>query len=364
MSELKQLIKKQNKDISGSRTFNRLTIQVSYAIQLLIDLFHADDFVVFMDYIDDVCVLKTTGDKELITTYKIKTKKEGGNFTLNFAIKEKWFLKMFKNKQFYGDYIESLNLVSNVNIKNEVAIFILDKANIETNTINNVDKNGEVRSNNLLKIKQAIAKEEKIDVSEVDLSDFYFIKTDLHVDCHKPLALQKFAEFVSAINSNAEYTTIKAFFTTLYSLLEDRFSKETDPNNDDISEIVNQKGYTKKQFTDSLQKYLNISIPTNNILFQYFDITKPKERKIISDARTKFLMDWSSNGEIFKVFLKEVDAFIYNNQDIENYQEFIDKAFNTLITNKTISSIFKDEGYIKFSLLFRLYTHINGVKYE
>lgn len=75
-------------------------------------------------------------------------------------------------------------------------------------------------------------------------------------------------------------------------------------------------------------------------------------------------MDWSSNGEIFKIFLNEVDSFIYNNQDIENYQEFINEAFSSLITNKTISSIYKDEGYIKFSLLFRLYVQINGVKYE
>ncbi len=88
----------------------------------------------------------------------------------------------------------------------------------------------------------------------------------------------------------------------MYALLEDKYSKETDPNNDNISEIVHQKGYIKKQFTESLQKYLNISIPTNNIIIQYFNITKPKERQIISDAKTRFLMDWSSNGEVFKVF--------------------------------------------------------------
>lgn len=360
MNEVKRLIEKQYKDISGSRAFNRLTIQVSYAIKLLIDLYQCEDFIIFMDYIDDVSILKISNGKETLTTYQIKTKKEGNDFTLAFAIKDKWFHKMFKNKVFYNDNVDTLNIVSNVNIKNNVPIFNLERANFEVDMQNAIGSDGKPKTNNLLKIKEAIAKEEKIAIDDVDLSKFYFIKTDLHIDCHKNLALQKFSEFISNINHNAKYKTIKAFFNTLYTLLENKFSKELDPRNDKIEEIIQEKGYTKKEFSSSLIRYLDISIPTNSELFQYFEIMKPRERKIISDARVKYLMDLGENSELFKMFIKIIEKYIQDNQDIDDYQIFIDELYDKLLYDKNISTIYKSEGYIKFALLILLYKKING----
>ena len=44
------LISSTHKEIVGSRTKNRLTVQISYAIQLIME-FYSTDFLVMMDYI-------------------------------------------------------------------------------------------------------------------------------------------------------------------------------------------------------------------------------------------------------------------------------------------------------------------------
>ena len=46
---LKDRISESQKEIAGSRTKNRLTVQISYAIQLIMD-FYSTDFLVMMDY--------------------------------------------------------------------------------------------------------------------------------------------------------------------------------------------------------------------------------------------------------------------------------------------------------------------------
>ena len=70
---LSEIISKTNKEIVGSRTKNRLTVQISYAIQLIMD-FYTIDFLVMMDYIEDVAVICDPTHPSAIHLYQIKTK--------------------------------------------------------------------------------------------------------------------------------------------------------------------------------------------------------------------------------------------------------------------------------------------------
>lgn len=47
---LNDIISGSHKEIAGSRTKNRLTVQISYAIQLIME-FYSTDFLIMMDYI-------------------------------------------------------------------------------------------------------------------------------------------------------------------------------------------------------------------------------------------------------------------------------------------------------------------------
>lgn len=104
-----------HKEIAGSRTKNRLTIQISYAIQLIMD-FYSTDFLVMMDYIEDVSVISDPDNPSAIHLYQIKTKSTDRQYLLPAVIKDEWFQKLYRNALKYSDYVDSASLVCNTDI--------------------------------------------------------------------------------------------------------------------------------------------------------------------------------------------------------------------------------------------------------
>ena len=92
---LENIITSSTKEIAGSRTKNRLTIQISYAIQLIME-FYSTDFVVMMDYIEDVAVISNPDDPSSIHMYQIKTKSADKQYRLSAVIKDEWFQKLYR----------------------------------------------------------------------------------------------------------------------------------------------------------------------------------------------------------------------------------------------------------------------------
>ena len=61
---LKEYIELNKKEIAGARTKNRLTIQISYAIQLIME-YYSMDYVILMDYIEDITIIENSHQVEL-----------------------------------------------------------------------------------------------------------------------------------------------------------------------------------------------------------------------------------------------------------------------------------------------------------
>lgn len=112
---LGDLISSCHKEIAGSRTKNRLTIQISYAIQLIMD-FYSTDFLVMMDYIEDVSVISDPDNPSAIHLYQIKTKSTDRQYLLSAVIKDEWFQKLYRNALKYSGYVDSASLVCNTDI--------------------------------------------------------------------------------------------------------------------------------------------------------------------------------------------------------------------------------------------------------
>ena len=69
-------IEKIYKDMSGSIAKNRLTIQLSFAIQLIVDLYSVEEFTIYMDCIEDIAVKTVDNEQEKLFMYQVKTKKK------------------------------------------------------------------------------------------------------------------------------------------------------------------------------------------------------------------------------------------------------------------------------------------------
>lgn len=349
-------IEKVYKDMSGSIAKNRLTIQLSFAIKLIVDLYSVEDFTVFLDCIEDVAIKKVNNGVEELFLYQVKTRSRG-NFTLNYIIDEKWFEKLYKHTHEFSGLNYEIALVSNVDVKDGQIIFPNERSSILGDIIEK-DKEEEDKKR-LYRIKKCISDNENIPIEEVDLSKFYFIKTNLHCDTHKEQALKIFEDFIVSIDQNAELIKTKAFFTALYDTLDSRFNNEINPDTTDFDEIVQKKGYTKNEFQQSLTAYLNESIPKNSELFNLLGITSIEEQKEMVAQRPQFLMDLTRKDEPFKFFLSEI--LIYVRQS--NTQTLICDSVDFVNKNNKISPIYKNQGYIKFATAFIYYKYINGERY-
>ena len=136
------IIANTNKEIAGSRTKNRLTVQISYAIQLIMD-FYPTDFLIMMDYIEDVAVISDPAQPSAIHLYQVKTKSSDKQYMLSAVIRDKWFQKLYANAQKYEHYLGSASIVCNTDIvtsltKSKTEVFpnaktALDEKSIQSN---------------------------------------------------------------------------------------------------------------------------------------------------------------------------------------------------------------------------------------
>lgn len=342
-------IEKVYKDMSGSTAKNRLTIQISFAVKLIVDIYSIEDFTIFLDCIEDVAVKTISAGNEQITLYQVKSKKNS-TFTLNYIITEEWLQKLYKHTQEFAGLDYEIALVSNTEITDGGAVlFPNEKSSIPSDIIDEDNAR-------LTKIKKCISENENIDLEKVDLSNFYVIKTNLHTDTHKDQARQIFSDFIAHIDPNAEYSKIKAFFITLYDTLDAKFNCEINPKNTDLNEITQKKGYTKNEFEQALHAFLNRSIPKNSELFSLLNITSISEQREIIAGRGSFLMDLVKNDEPFKILLSELLDFINNASTSTLIKSCVDYVF----TNEKISPIYKTPSYIKFATAYMYYQFING----
>lgn len=98
---LREQIELNKNDISGSRTKNRLTVQISYAMQLIME-YYSMDYAILMDYIEDVVIIENPEEPTGIHLYQIKTKSTDKQYSLTTVIRMNGFknyIRMHKNMQ-------------------------------------------------------------------------------------------------------------------------------------------------------------------------------------------------------------------------------------------------------------------------
>lgn len=260
------IIANTNKEISGSRTKNRLTVQISYAMQLIME-FYTTDFLVMMDYIEDVAIISDPSQSSAIHLYQIKTKSSDKQYLLSTVIGDQWFQKLYSNALKYGAFLGSASVVCNTDIvislsKSKTEIFPNSKTAMDDTTI----------QKNIKKIRTAIAKDQKIDESNVDLSKFYFVRSSLSTKGHKDEVEHQFQDFLFEQAVDLQVATAKSIFSLLYDELDKKFNQEISENCTDVQEIYATKGLRGKEIKELISCGLAIQIPTLDKLFAEFGI--------------------------------------------------------------------------------------------
>lgn len=350
---LKQEIERSHKEIYGSRTKNRLSIQISYAIDLIIEFYNLD-FIILMDYIEDVSVIENPDDPSKLHMYQVKSKKSGSNFKFNSIISEEWFQKLYSNGLKYGEFVETASIVTNADILDGKKSMLINQRTSVTN---------DVQSKNIDKIKAAISQYNHIPESNVDLSSYYFIKTELTTKNHKRDITYDFESFLNKISSNVQVETARALFNIIYNKLDDVFNNEINEDCNNIEEIFSNKGLCSKEIKEIINCGLVVQLPDLEKIFSEFSISSAIEKREYSKAYLTIKCDMLKDETIHRKLLVDIcslinDATGFGIDDITKIKDYVienievpviyDKKYVCLLTMILINKYCSGDDLIEF----------------
>lgn len=351
---LDSVISTTHKEIAGSRTKNRLTVQISYAIQLIMD-FYSTDFLVMMDYIEDISIITDPDNPAAIHLYQVKTKSSDKQYRMTTVIHEKWFQKLYGNAKKYGEYVGSASVVCNTDVvsSSDAVVFPNDKTALNDITI----------QGNIKKLRKAIATDQGVDEKDIDLSKFFFVRTTLSTKGHKDEVEHKFQDFLFKQDYNLQVATAKSIFAFLYDTLDTRFNNEISEVCTDTQEIYAKKGLTSKEIKDLISCGMAIQLPAKEQLFSEFNIKSIQTRRKCASCYSQIKIDMYSDGTVFlslKKMISDTIASICTDDEIDDLPSLLDEVYARITTDASIPLPYSDEYYLKMLIMILALKYCNG----
>lgn len=349
---LKEQIEMNQNDISGSRTKNRLTVQISYAMQLIME-YYSMDYIILMDYIEDVVIIENPENPQGIHLYQVKTKSTDKQYSLTTVIKDEWFQKLYKNAQKFTGNVKEATLVCNTDIVNK-------QENIFTNEQNRLE---DIKNNpNIQKIVAAIAKDLSISKADVDLSQFYFVKTNLSTKGHKDEVEHQFENFLLKKDAGLQIATARAIFRLIYDELDAKFNWELDENCSDLNEIFKRKGVVSTDINGAITTGLAIQLPDTKELFDKFEVKSVKEIREYSQRYPMIKMDLFSKKEVLINTKKTIVAYIEEAVDggIDEFSAILENVYARCSEDEEFPTSYSEEYYLKMLIMLLTYKYCYG----
>jgi hypothetical protein len=251
MGSLKdKLIANRPSNISGPRSANRFEYQKDWAICLLLKLYkEATDFLLILDYHDDVAVLDSEISPQYCSFYQIKTK-DNEVWKLSDLLSKKAdksiIAKLYEHKIRFSDSAKKLTIVSNSKLEIET----IDGANSKE-----IEELSFSRFKKTELDKVCAALKNDFSLSEIpELKDvMYFYHSDLSLTDHADHTKGKIISFLKSQNSKADPISI-------YVALRDEVRRKNDSEFivNDWNDLQYKKAIGFKEF----DKFINsVTIP-------------------------------------------------------------------------------------------------------
>lgn len=347
------IISSTHKEIVGSRTKNRLTVQISYAIQLIMD-FYSTDFLVMMDYIEDISIITDPENPAAIHLYQVKTKTSDKQYRMTTVINEKWFQKLYGNAKKYGEYVSSASVVCNTDIvtSSGAEVFPNEKTALDDATV----------QANIRKLRKAIATDQGVAEKDIDLSKFFFVRTTLSTKGHKDEIEHQFQEFLFKQDPDLQVATVKSIFSFLYNKLDSKFNNEINDDCTDTQEIYDKKGLNSQEIKDLISCGLAIQIPAKEQLFSEFNIRSIQAKRKYSTCYSQIKMDMYSDSKGLINLKKTIFQSIASacSEEIDEFPALLDEVYSSIVANDSIPLAYRDEYYLKMLIMILSFKYCNG----
>ena len=270
-----QLVTKRNTLVkvdtaAGSRSYNRLDMQVSQTLHMAIELYNDLNYLFVLDHYDDIALFDLDSEPLVVSYYQMKTSSD--TITIDSAIKEDWLAKLHAQLARPEDWlVKELGLITNtplaINYKviNKNGKMQNKKSSLSAERTSFTKLQQDVQS----RIKADIASKCGIPVGQVDLSKFAHLRTTLTIERHKDLVEKEIDDFLYEKHPRITMDTVKGIYSSLVDILTKRQEYEGISNDASLEEVRKHKGFTKTELTSIIDKAILLSLPVFEDVVKY-----------------------------------------------------------------------------------------------
>lgn len=349
------------RETSGARTSNAYDYQKDWALCKLLKLHKAEsDYVLFLDYHEDIVVFDSSNDPQNADFYQVKQKKSG-NWTIASLSKQKVpdelassiLGKMFYSEDIFSEYTNSMAFVSNqgVSCKLKNGNKGLDQNIIQFNELDPADK---------ATVRNAVHSSSAKTSNVAGLRKLCLAKTELGVDTHRNLTVGNLVDFFESIHPGKPIATTLAYCTIFDEIRRKTNNSMTCTN---VEELLQLKAITQKDFNAIINQITEHSSSTD--LWSGMEAQLRSESYSFADIM-RIKKQWqtylveqmdANNGPAIKLkssirkSLEENDHFLSGN----TLKDIIDEMKTKLRTPEN-QHLYSDE-YLKAAIIYEVGTY-------
>lgn len=317
MSLTDKLLAVPQRENAGSRTANRFNYQQVWAFNHMLEMLEKGiEFILFMEFHDDIIIIDNSSNLQLIDFYQIKTDNKASRYiTTSFITRnakkypEKMSIaqKMVENYSKFREDTKSIHLVSNKHFdfgELNTTEKSVERAIVKLNEISEVEfkkiKSGMCQSCDLF--------EKNCNEECVDL--IYFDVSLLDLVNYEDTVLGKFINHLSNIGVESSISKTKTLFYTILGEIKRINNWEIKSQN--VSELLRCKSISKEDFVFWINK-LRVEMPD--------DLWNEIREYLLNDGFSSF--EVHNIGKQWKKY--SIDAMNVDNISIKNIREEIQK---------------------------------------
>lgn len=331
---------------SGSMAYNRFEMQVSQTLHMAIELFDNLDYLLVLDYYDDIALFDNEKKPEVVSYYQMKTNEQA--ISISTAISEDWLVKMYAQLEHPEWLVKELGLITNCPLKVTVKINGSDGKNKSQTKTYTAEKTAFSKFNSITidKIKHDIAQKKGIKPEDVDLTKFVHIRTTLSISKHREIVEQELGNFLHKKYPRITMDVVKTIFGAMLDILTKRQQYELLTEKALYNEVREKKGITKCDFSRVIEEAIVISIPPFDEIQRVAGLPDDDKYKA-SFEYTKIMSDSQSKIESFS------NIFIKIRKLCSNYKKNSDECVWQYV-NRLCDRLYKDSFIIE-SIYNRMY---------
>ena len=311
----KQLIKIDT--AAGSRSYNRLDMQVSQTLHMSIDLYDKLNYLLILDHYDDITLFDLDADPLVVSYYQMKTSDEV--ITIDSAISEGWLAKLHAQLSRPENWlVKELGLITNTPL--EVKYTLVSEKGRKLSKKDNL----KAEKTPLSKLQQCVQDKIKTDIASrcgipfenVDLSKFAHLHTTLTIDRHKDLVEKEMQDFIYEKYPRITVDTVKGIYSSLIDILTKRQEYERVQEDAGLDEVKRHKGFTRDEMTRVIDKVIMLSIPTFDDVLRLSGV-KEENQAAVSLPYVQILADSNNPKDesfrnLYNAILKVMDESTFD----------------------------------------------------